>query len=127
MSLKSKVYAENILKEWDLGMEYTVTGADGQKLFNENDNYTDQAKKAFKEIQRNQDWIDINDLTGNHSHTKLKGKDLYDLLMMLANNDMLFDRSDEHWRHDPDDPDVPKSGAVTPWEVKFNYKKKLGG
>ena len=35
MSLKSKIYSNNLLKEWDLGTEYTVTGQDGQKLFNE--------------------------------------------------------------------------------------------
>ena len=40
MILKSKIYSNNLLKEWDLGLEYNATGTDSQKLFNESNELT---------------------------------------------------------------------------------------
>lgn len=110
-----------IFKEWDLGVEYNITGADGQKLFNEEKDLLQEsvAQNEFKKLKNEYDWYDIDDFVDD---TKLKGKDLYDCLMLMAEEEMLFDKTEYGNYHDAD---KPRRGEVTPSEIKFNYKYLL--
>lgn len=123
MSLQAKINS-TILKEseWipaQIGIEINRNGSNNDRMFNESEELiiTEGPQYEFQKSKNQADWFEIEDVLED---TNLRGGDLYEYLMLLSKEDMLFDK--KIYRNHRGD-EKPDKGEVTPEDIedKFSY------